>query len=42
MSLTTEKIDIASANSFAVDELPLARPLMYIKKNKMFTGDICI
>ena len=30
MSLTTEKIDVSSANN----EIPLARSLMYIKKNK--------
>ena len=34
MSLTTEKIDVSSANNLAVDEMPLARSLMYIKKNK--------
>ena len=32
MLLTTEKIDVSSANNFAVDEMPLARSLMYIKK----------
>ena len=34
MSLTTEKIDVSSANNLAVDEMPLVRSLMYIKKNK--------
>ena len=34
MSLTTEKIDVLSANSLAVDEMPLLSSLMYIKKNK--------
>ena len=34
MSLTTEKIDVSSANNLAVDEMLLARSLMYIKKSK--------
>ena len=34
MSLTTEKIDVSSANNLAVDEMSLVRSLMYIKKNK--------
>ena len=34
MSLTTEKMDVSSANNFTVDEMPSARSLMYIKKNK--------
>ena len=34
MSLTTEKIDVSSANKLAVNEMPLVRSLMYIKKNK--------
>ena len=34
MPLTTKKIDVLSANNLAVDEMPLARSLMYIKKNK--------
>ena len=34
MLLTTEKIDVSSASSLAVDEMPLVRVLMYIKKSK--------
>ena len=34
MSLTTEKIDVSSGNSLAVDEMSLLSSLMYIKKNK--------
>ena len=33
MSLTTEKIDVSSANNLAVNEMPFVRSLMYIKKN---------
>ena len=41
MSLTTEKIDVSSANNLAVDEMPLARSLMYIKKNKGLKTEPC-
>ena len=34
MSLTTETIDVSSANNLAVDEMLLTRSLMYIKKNE--------
>ena len=34
MSLATEKMDVSSTSNLAVDEMPSARSLMYIKKNK--------
>ena len=41
MSLTTEKIDVSSANNLVVDEMPLARSLMFIKKNKGLKIEPC-
>ena len=35
MSLTTEKIDVSSANNLPVDEMSLVSSLMYIKKKKV-------
>ena len=34
MSWTAEKIDVSLANNLAVDEMPVARSLIYIKKKK--------
>ena len=41
MSLTTEKMDVSLANDLAVDETPLARSLMYIKKSKFPNIKLC-
>ena len=41
MSLTTEKIDVSSTNNLAVDDMPLARSLMHIKKNKGHKIESC-
>ena len=41
MSLATEKIDLSSTNNLAVDDMPLPKSLMHIKKNKGHKIESC-
>ena len=41
MSLTTEKIDLSSTNNLVVDDMPLTKSLMHIKKNKGHKIESC-